>query len=198
MNDKTDDTKNAEKNSEDKADASPAADSNAAQGDTVQNMPQGANLPITIMAQYVKDISFENPNSPESLRTEGGAPEMDVNIGMDARKIPDDEFPNLYETVLSVQAKATRGDNTVFIAELQYGVTTSLNDVPEDQHHPLLLIEIPRMAFPFVRQILSDLTTQGGYPPLLLNPVDFQALYMDRFKGDIEKAQEEAKSASKN
>ncbi len=162
-----------------------------------REMPAGGNMPIVIHAQYVKDLSFENPNTPESLRGAGGAPEMDVNIGMDARKIPtDQQDENLYEVALNVRAEATRKGESVFIAELQYAMTVSLNDVPKDQHHPLLLIEIPRMAFPYARQILSDLTTQGGYPPLLLNPVDFHALYMDRFKDDIAAAQkEQAKKA---
>lgn len=157
--------------------------------DAMRDMPGGANLPIIIHAQYIKDMSFENPNTPDSLKGSGKAPDMDVNIGMDARKIKDDNMPHLYEVALNVRAEATSEGKTVFLAELQYGMTVSLNDVPEDQHHPLLLIEIPRMAFPYARQILSDMTIQGGYPPLLLNPVDFQALYMDRFKDEISAAQ---------
>ena len=160
--------------------------------DTTREMPQGGNLPIAIHAQYVKDLSFENPNTPESLRGGKTMPVMDVNIGMDARKIADDKIPFLNEVVLNVRAEAKRDDKVVFIAELQYGVTASLNDMPEESHHPVLLIEIPRLAFPYARQILSDMTVQGGYPPLLLNPVDFQALYMDRFKDEIEKARAEA------
>lgn len=169
--------------------------------ETLREMPGGANMPIIIHAQYIKDMSFENPNTPESLKGTGKAPDMDVNIGMDARKLKDDTTEHLYEVALNVRAEAKNGENTVFIAELQYGMTVSLNDVPEDQHHPLLLIEIPRMAFPYARQILSDLTVQGGYPPLLLNPVDFQALYMDRFKDEIaaaQKAAEEAKTGTVN
>lgn len=165
--------------------------------EVAQDMPQNANLPITIHAQYVKDLSFENPNTPETLRGMDKPPEMDVNIGMDARKLEDPEMDNLYETVLNVRAVATNGEETVFIAEMQYGVTVSLNGVPEDQHHPLLLIEIPRLAFPYARQILSETTVQGGYPPLLLNPVDFQALYMERFKDDIAKSQAEAEEKGK-
>ncbi|MFP4313081.1 MAG: protein-export chaperone SecB [Alphaproteobacteria bacterium] len=160
-----------------------------AKPENLRKMPGGGNLPIVIHAQYIKDMSFENPNTPASLRGNGKAPEMDVNIGMDARKLDDKEMPFLYEVALNVRAEAKNEGNVVFIAELQYGITVSLNDVPEDQHHPLLLIEIPRMAFPYARQILSDLTVQGGYPPLLLNPVDFQALYMDRFKDEIAAAQ---------
>jgi preprotein translocase subunit SecB len=85
------------------------------------------------------------------------------------------------------------------MGELQYGATVSIGEgVPEENHHPLLLIEIPRMIFPYVRQIMSDLTVQGGFPPLLLNPVDFHALYMSRFGAEIEAAQKEAAEAAKN
>lgn len=170
------------------------ADTNIPQNPSMREMPEGGNMPIVIHAQYIKDLSFENPDSPASLRGIKGTPEMDVNIGMDARKIADDKTENLYEVALNVRARAVNGDTTLFIAELQYGMTVSLNNVPEDQHHPILLIEIPRMAFPFARQIMSDLTTQGGYPPLLLNPVDFHALYMDRFKDEIAAAQKEMAS----
>ncbi|MCB1783529.1 MAG: protein-export chaperone SecB [Alphaproteobacteria bacterium] len=143
-------------------------------------------MPVTIHTQYVRDLSFENPNAPASFRVGAGAPEMDVNIAMDARKLEDPEIENLYEVVLIVTATATRGEQVVFIAEMAYGVMVSIDKaVPEDQHHPILLIEIPRFAFPFCRQILSTTTSQGGYPPLLLNPVDFQALYIQRFKEDL-------------
>lgn len=153
---------------------------------------QAADLPVTILTQYVRDISFENPNAPESLRGGLTAPELDVNIGMDARKLQDPEIPYLYEAVLNARAEAKRGDKIVFLAEVQYGMVVSVGEnVPEDNHHPLLLIEIPRIAFPFVRQILADLTSQGGYPPLLLGLVDFHALYMQRFGPEIEKFRQE-------
>ena len=145
--------------------------------------------PINILAQYVRDISFENPNAPESLRAGVANPEMDINIGMDARKLPDEKIEHLYEVVINFRAVATREQNPVFLLEMQYGITVVLNGIPEDSIHPVLLIEVPRLAFPYVRQIVSDLTIQGGYPPLTLNPVDFQALYMDRFKDEIEAAQ---------
>lgn len=173
------------------------SEENTENKEKIQAMPEGGNMPITIHGQYVKDLSFENPNTPDSLRPDAGAPEMDVNIGMDARKIEDPSIANMYEVVLNVRASALspKDKSVVFIGELQYGVAVSLNDVPEDQHHPFLLIEIPRLAFPYARQILSDLTVQGGFPPLLLNPVDFHALYMDRFKDEIRQAQAEAEQA---
>ncbi len=147
------------------------------------------SMPMTVHAQYIRDLSFENPNAPLSLRAGQNAPEMDVNIGMDARKIEDKDISDLYEVILNVKAEALRGEDSVFVVELQYGVTVSLDDVPENQHHPLLLIEVPRIAFPFARQIIADATIQGGFPPLLLNPVDFHALYMQRFSEEIEASQ---------
>ncbi len=153
-------------------------------------------LPVTVHAQYVRDISFENPEAPMSLRAAATNPEMNVNISMDARDLDDKEIDNLYEVALTLSATASHEGKALFIAEVIYGITVSVGDVvPEEQHHPLLLIEIPRLAFPFARQILATLTSQGGYPPLLLNPVDFEALYMDRFKDEIAAAQGEGEGS---
>jgi preprotein translocase subunit SecB len=146
-----------------------------------------AELPVTILAQYIRDVSFENPNATDVLRTGQNLPDMDISIGMDARKIEDGKIKHLYEVALNIRAEAKNDGKTVFIAELQYGVTVVIGEqIPEENHHPLLLIEIPRMAFPFARQILSNLTVDGGYPPLLLAPVDFHALYLQRFGKEIE------------
>ncbi|NCC22779.1 MAG: protein-export chaperone SecB [Alphaproteobacteria bacterium] len=150
-----------------------------------QNGPQ---VPVVIHAQYVKDISFENPNAPETLRPGQGSPEMDININMDARKLETEETDNLYEVVLSLSAKAARNEKTVFLAEIHYGSIVSLPGVPQDTHHPVLLIEVPKTLFPFARQLLAELTQSGGYPPLLLNPVDFRALYMEQFVKENRKA----------
>ncbi len=139
------------------------------------------NLPVMIHAQYVRDISFENPNSPNSLRPGQDAPKMDVNINLDAKPVEDAQIKNLYEVVLKLTARAERKEYTVFIAELHYAVTVSLPGVPEAQHHPLLLVEVPKLAFPFARKILADLTQEGGYPPLLIGPIDFYGMYMSRF-----------------
>lgn len=160
---------------------------------------QASELPLTIHAQYIRDMSFENPDAPHSLRAGQTQPEMDINIGMDARKLEDSDMGNLYEVVVNVRATATRGEKPMFIVELQYGITVQLTGVPEDQHHPVLFIEIPRLAFPFVRQIISEATIQGGFPPLLLSPVDFQALYMERFKDELQASMQngEAKKEEK-
>lgn len=162
--------------------------------ETKPETPRAKAAPVQIHTQYVKDLSFENPNAPDTLRAgQGGqtGPQMDININLDARPIEDKDIKSLYEVVLTLSATAKRDKTTVFLAELQYGIVASLENVPEDQHHPVLLIEVPRMAFPFARQILADATAAGGYPPLLLNPVDFHAMYLDRFKDELETAQKE-------
>ena len=166
---------------------------------TPETTLQAQGMPVTVHAQYVRDISFENPHAPDSLRTSNAAPEMNIQIGMDVRKLESDESERLYEVVLNVTAEAKRGEDVAFIAEVLYGTTVEVGEsVPEDKHHPLLLIEIPKLSFPYVRQILSDLTTSGGYPPLLLTPVDFHALYMQRFAQDtaaLEKLDAEKKAS---
>lgn len=155
---------------------------------------EAQDIPVNIIAQYVRDLSFENPNAADVLRKGKELPEMDLNIGMDARKIEDKNDDALYEVVLNVRAEAKQGDNALFIGELQYGATVSIGEeIPEESHHPFLLIEIPRLIFPFARQIMADITTSGGYPPLLLNPIDFHALYMQRFGDEIEAARQELK-----
>ncbi len=146
------------------------------------------SIPVAVHAQYVRDVSFENPLAPDSLKAGQPSPKMDININMDARKLQEQSADSFYEVVIHLSARAHRNDQTVFMATIEYGVTVSLPGVPDDAHHPMLLIEVPKIAFPFIRQILSDLTQQGGYPPLLLSPVDFYALYMERFGEQIKQA----------
>ncbi len=157
-----------------------------------ESRTQAPAMPINILAQYVRDMSFENPGAPDSLRGGRTPPEMDINIGMDARRIPDETLENLYEVVLNIRAIALHGEMPLFIAELLYGVTVTISNVPEEHHHPILLMEVPRLAFPYARQIMSDMTVQGGFPPLMLNPVDFQALYLERFKDEIAQSRQDS------
>ena len=146
-----------------------------------EDLQEISRLPVAIHAQYIKDMSIENPNSPESLRM-SGKPSMDVNFSMDARKIEDGEAGSaLYEVILGVEVTAKRDDKVAFLVELSYGTLLSLHGVPEEQTHPLLLIEIPRLSFPFVRQIVADMTQQAGFAPLLLTPVDFRDFYIQRY-----------------
>jgi len=151
------------------------------------DMPEGVSsvdrLPVIIQSQYIKDLSFENPNSPMPLRKTEGAPAINVDFSMDARKVEVEGFENSYEVVLYVSVNAKKGDLTTFIVELEYGMMVTLQDVPADRVHPLLLIEMPNYMFPYVRQIVSELTQQAGYLPFLLSPVNFKALYRKRFGG---------------
>ncbi len=140
------------------------------------------NLPVVIHAQYLKDLSFENPHAPDSLRAgQSEKPALDVNILLDAKKIEDEQVPALYEVVMTIRAQSSRGERVDFIAEVSYGAAVSLSGVPEDKHHPLLFIEVPRQIFPFIRQLMAQTTQSGGYAPLYLNPVDFQSMYVSRF-----------------
>ncbi|MBR9825027.1 MAG: protein-export chaperone SecB [Alphaproteobacteria bacterium] len=128
---------------------------------------------LRILSQYVKDLSFENPGAPESMRG-AGAPNIDMGIDVQARSLGQDTF----EVVLNFSARAVRGeDEVVFIAELAYGGLFQMTNVSDADREPFLLIECPRLIFPFARRILADITRDGGFPPLMLDPVDFANLY---------------------
>ncbi len=145
------------------------------------------NIPVTIHSQYIKDVSFENPHAPQAFSSNKPMPELEVNIGMDAKKLEHPDAKNFYEVSLNTSVTAKRGEEVVFIAEVVYSATVTVGEnVPSEQHHPILLIEVPRMLFPFVRQMLGTLTQQGGFPPVLITPVDFQSLYIERFKDRIQ------------
>lgn len=141
--------------------------------DDAQKNGQAGDFPITVNAQYIKDLSFENPNAPKSLVNTGKAPDVDVNINVEAKKLSEDSF----EVMLKVNASAKTEDMTAFAVELSYACIMTLNGVPEDQLQPVLMIEGPRLLFPFARQIIADATREGGFPPLLINPIDFVAMY---------------------
>lgn len=137
--------------------------------------PQAAvALPIQIHAQYVKDLSFENPRAPSSLQPQNEQPRIEVNVDVQAAKIADND---VYEVTLRVTASGASAGNQLFLAELTYGGLFTLQGVPEDSLHPVLLIECPRILFPFARSIIADVTRDGGFPPLLIQPVDFAAMY---------------------
>ena len=152
--------------------------------DSVAPNTQIDRMPVTIHAQYIKDLSFENPNAPMPLTKSDGEPTMNVEFAMDAKKIEMEGYENSFEVSLHVEVEAKKGELTSFMIDLQYGMMLSIGKgVPEDRIHPLLLIEMPSYLFPYVRQIISEMTQQAGYLPLLLSPVNFKALYRQRFGG---------------
>lgn len=132
-------------------------------------------MPIQINAQYIKDLSFENPRAPASLQPQETQPQIAVNVDVSASRLSEDG--DIFEVMLKVNASATVGDNALFLTELSYAGLFTLKDIPEDALHPMLLIECPRILFPFARAIVADTTRDGGFPPLLIQPVDFAAMY---------------------
>lgn len=131
---------------------------------------------LNILAQYIKDLSFENPKAPMSLRPREVAPDINVNINVNANPLSETDF----EVELKLEANAKSGDEALFAAELLYSGVFRLNNMPEESKAAALLIECPRLLFPFAREILANSTRQGGFPPLLLDPVDFAALFQQR------------------
>ncbi|CAN5117842.1 protein-export chaperone SecB [soil metagenome] len=153
----------------------PASDTAAAGPD--QSGPGGPpNGGFRILAQYVRDLSFENPKAPESLRIEG-KPAIDMGVELNAQGRPD----NLFEVDMKLSIKATSDQGTVFNVELLYGGLFQLNNVAPQDVEPLLLIECPRYLFPFAREIIARATADGGfYPPFMMDPIDFVAIYLSR------------------
>ena len=132
---------------------------------------------IRILAQFIRDLSFENPRAPESLRAAGAAqPQIDLGVEMNARGRPD----GLFEVDLKLSARATRDEQPVFHVEVMYGGLFHISGVPEDQLEPVLLIECPRFLFPYARRLISDVTAEGGFPPFLIDPIDFAGVYAAR------------------
>ena len=128
-----------------------------------------------VLAQYIRDLSFENALAQKGI-TGDVQPEISVQVNLDARKRTAE---NQYEiiTKLKIASKSKNGGETLFLMELEYGAVFEVKGVPEAQLHPYLLIECPRITFPFVRRIVSDVTRDGGFPPLNLEMIDFLALY---------------------
>ncbi len=139
-----------------------------------------------ILAQYVKDLSFENPDAPASLKKDESKPTTDVSIDVQARKGQDDEF----EVELKMIVNSRRGDDVLFLFELVYAGMFILKNIPEESLQPVLLIECPRMLFPFARGIVANTVRDGGLPPFMLDPIDFSQLYRQQ----MDKAQEEAQA----
>ncbi len=138
---------------------------------------------LSVLAQYIKDLSFENPNSPNSLRPREKAPEIKINVNVSANPLSESDF----EVELKLEAKAEDETELMFNAELVYAGVFRIQGIPEESMGPAVLIECPRLLFPFARQIISDSTRNGGFPPLMIDPIDFAQLYQGRVAEDAEK-----------
>jgi preprotein translocase subunit SecB len=133
-------------------------------------MPQGQQLIIN--AQYIKDLSFENPRAPQSLMQQATPPSVEINIDVKAQSIG----PDSYEVVLTLNAAAKVQNDTLFLVELTYGAIATVRNVPQQMMPHVVLVETPRLMFPFARNIIAETTRDGGFPPLMINPVDFAEL----------------------
>ena len=130
---------------------------------------------MKILGQFIKDLSFENIAARESKQGTG-SPNIEVKINLDASKrTQDDQYNSSIK--ISIESKDTETNENIFLLELDYGGIFMIENIPDDQLHPFLMIECPRMLFPFVRRVVHDVTRDGGYPPLNLDAIDFLAMY---------------------
>jgi preprotein translocase subunit SecB len=154
------------------------------------NMPEGNAPMFTVMVQYTKDFSFENPNAPQSLVQQQAQPQIGIQINVNPRQLSATD----YEVELKLEGKAEHGDNILFAFDLNYAGVFRLMNIPQENLGPLLMIECPRLLFPYAREMISNAIANGGFPPLLLNPVDFVGLYQQKM-ADMQAVQQQAAQA---
>ena len=157
---------------------------NADNGNEATNGNGTQQQTLNILAQYVKDLSFESPGAPLSLRPRDKAPGISINVNVNANPIAENDF----DVVLTLSAKAGEGKDVLFNAELVYGGVFRLVGFPQEHLLPLLFIECPRLLFPFARQIIADATRNGGFPPLMIDPIDFAQMFQQRMAEEQAKA----------
>lgn len=174
-------------------DETPRTD-NGAQPPAGAAAPKSGAVPIQISAQYVKDLSFENPNAPQSLMGGQTSPQVAVNVDVRTNQISD----TTYEVVLNIKGDAKAGDRQAFIVELSYGGVVTLANVAKEHTAPLLLIEVPRLLFPFARSVIAEATRNGGFPPMLVQPIDFADLFRRQLQALKAKQQGQAATPATN
>ena len=170
----------------------PETNESEANGQGAAGGAEGANgtpPSLNVLAQYIKDFSFENPNAPQSFAPREDQPEIAININVNANPLSETDF----EVELTLQAQAGKDADMLFNAELIYAGVFRLQNVPQEALHPAVLIECPRLLFPFARAVLANATREGNFPPLMLEPIDFAALYQarvneERVKQDVQNA----------
>src|ERR1041384_6885018 len=133
---------------------------------------------LNVIAQYVKDLSFENPNAPRSLQQQQGAPKINIQINVNAKPLAEHDF----EVELKIEGRAEAPNLFLFSFDLLYAGIFKIQHVPQENMHPVVMIECPRLLFPFARAIIADAVRNGGFPPLMIDPVDFVSLYRQRME----------------
>ena len=144
----------------------------------------GAQPSLNVLAQYVKDLSFESPGAPNSLRGRETAPGINISVNVNANPLSDSE----YDVALTLNARAGDDKEVLFNVELVYGGVFRVAGFPQEHMLPILFIECPRLLFPFARQIIADCTRQGGFPPLMIDPIDFAQMFQQRVAEEQAKA----------
>ncbi len=142
-----------------------------AENGSTDTLPQ-----LNVLAQFVKDFSFENPNAPRSLAPQEQGPEINIQVNVNAQQLSEGEF----EVGLVLEGSAKTAEMTLFSFELNFAGLFRIRNIPEQELHPVVMIECPRLLFPFARQIIGDAVRNGGFPPLYIDPIDFVALYRQR------------------
>jgi len=137
---------------------------------------EAAASPLVVHGQYIKDLSFENPNAPRSIVQSGEKPGVKVDVGVSVRKIAN----NTFESVLSFEAQANQGETALYNLELEFAGLFHIENMPNEALEPVLMVNCPALLFPFIRRIVADLTRDGGFAPFWLDPIDFAALYVER------------------
>jgi preprotein translocase subunit SecB len=145
--------------------------------------PADAPQQLIINAQYIKDLSFENPRAPQSLIQQGSQPSVDINVDVKAQNLG----PEVFEVILTINVTARVEDQPVFLVELAYGTVVTVKNAPPEMLAPLILVETPRIVFPFARAVIANATRDGGFPPLMINPIDFAEL-LRRQQADVQAA----------
>lgn len=148
---------------------------NNTNGNNAAEAGESTQPQINVLGQYIKDLSFENPSAPRSLRTTA-KPGIQINFNVQAQPMGEE----LFEVSLTLEANAQAEDEVIYKLELVYAGGFRLHNLPREAIQPVLFIECPALLFPFVRRLVADMTREGGFPPLLIDPIDFASLYRQR------------------
>ena len=151
-----------------------AADETVANSGNGASASAGGDPTVQLLGQYVKDLSFENPNAPQSFTQQNPQAKLDVNIGVSIRDLGD----NVHEVSLAIENKLGTDKTTLFQLQLDYSGAFRIENLPPEVRHQVLRVQCPALLFPFARRLVADLTRDGGFPQLYLDPVDFGQLYM--------------------
>jgi len=154
----------------DEPEKTPEQDGQRTQDPTAATQPQ-----LNVLGQYIKDLSFENPGAPAVLKSPGQNPQLQVSVNVNAKPFPEDEF----EVALVIEVHAKNDAGPIYNAELTYCGLFRLRNIPQNMLQPVLLVDCPALLFPFLRRVLADVTRDGGFPPLMLDPIDFGRLYTE-------------------